>query len=253
MRTTLRLDSSVIQTLPPPTAMPRPSAPVVIVSTDAAANGIDPRDAALFGARHPDRLRRRRRRRSASRRPESSGPRGSFAGRSATRCRPTSSPPRPRRPRPRSRSDRLRRRCAGRRHASRGRCARRSGPAHSSPTPSLRRRRCSSGRCRPGSAATSRFDPASIAATEFAEAELSPGLSPSASSMPATAIAADRRRPAPIAIRTPLLRRARPSLAEGRRRGGSSCGSCRRIAPSSSCNGRPGSRPSSSASSLRAC
>ena len=30
MRTTLRLDSSVIQTLPPPTAMPRPSAPVLI-------------------------------------------------------------------------------------------------------------------------------------------------------------------------------------------------------------------------------
>ncbi len=33
MRTTLRLDSSVTHTLPPPTAMPRPSAPVGIVST----------------------------------------------------------------------------------------------------------------------------------------------------------------------------------------------------------------------------
>ena len=41
-----------------------------------------------------------------------------------------------------------------------------------------------------GTSATSRFDPASIAATEFAEAEVSPGLSSPASSMTATATAA---------------------------------------------------------------
>ena len=42
MRTTLRLDSSVTQTLPPPTAMPRPSAPVGILSTTR------PRSASIF-------------------------------------------------------------------------------------------------------------------------------------------------------------------------------------------------------------
>ena len=113
MRTTVRLDPSVTQTLPPPTAMPRPSAPVGIVSTTrprTASILVTLRSSALVtqtrsaaegerGRRHTDRNRLR--------------PRGSSAGRSATRCRPASSPPRPRRPRPRSRSDRPRRRCAG--------------------------------------------------------------------------------------------------------------------------------------------
>ena len=55
IRTTLRLDPSVTQILPPPTAMPRPSAPGRDPVDHLAANGVDLRDAALFRARHPDR------------------------------------------------------------------------------------------------------------------------------------------------------------------------------------------------------
>ena len=71
------------------------------------------------------------------------------------------------------------------------------------------------GRCRPGLAATSRFDSASIAATEFAAAELKAGLSAPVSSMTATAIAAERRRTAPITIKTRVGRRVRPGGAAG--------------------------------------
>ena len=93
------------------------------------------------------------------------------------------------------------------------------------------------------------IDPTSIAATEFAEAAPSPAPSPSVSSMTAAAPAANRRRAAPAAIKTPL-RRTRPGVAAVCA-GGSSRGSCRRIPRSSSCSSGPGSSPSSSVSSLR--
>ena len=154
--------------------MPRPSAPVGILSTTRPLNGVDPRDAALFRARHPDR----------------SAADGEGGRRHADRNRLHLAV--------RLRVDPRHRAVQRVRHPDRAGADRdpariaadvdalddalrpgvdaRDGarPARSSPTPPLRRRRCSSGlptgNCRPR--ADSTF--ASIAATEFAEAELRP-------------------------------------------------------------------------------
>ena len=208
MRTTVRLDPSVTQTLPPPTAMPRPIAPVGIVSTTRPRTTsilVTLRSSALVTQTAPSPTAR-----AVGVTPTGIAWTSRFVCGSIRDTVPSSefatqTAPPPTAIPPGSPPTSMRWTTAPVLGSMRETERSSAFVTHTDPSPTA----TLVGPLPTGTSATSRFDLASIAATEFAEAELSPGLSPPVSSMPATAVAADRRRTAPIAIRTPLLRRAR--------------------------------------------